>query len=165
MDLGGKSHRFEPPAFPVAKLLRGTGGKSAAFKQNLRRYNMAMSFASFGDSKGERSSSHRSGHAPPVYIMHGHPYHSLSTLYPSDGQEKYGQLYIFDPDEDTDAVELPDLLAPVRSLLCRRKDGSPRLVVQAAPFAVAWGCFWWCVRACHLRRSTTVWAIAFCVQC
>ena len=51
---------------------------------------------------------------------------------------------LFDAEEDTDAVVLPNLLAPLRPLLCR-EDGSPRRVVQAAPFAVVWGCFWWCV--------------------
>ena len=42
----------------------------------------------------------RTSRGPPVYIMHGQAYHSISTLYPSDGREaRYGQLYIYDPAE------------------------------------------------------------------
>ena len=42
-----------------------------------------------------------SGHGPPVFIMHGRPCHTVSTLYPakSTTTRKYGQLYIYDAAE------------------------------------------------------------------
>ena len=71
------------------------------FKDNIRRYNAAMAFASFGDPGGV-SAARPSGTGPPVYVLHGQPYHSISTLFPSDGRDPaYGQLYIYDPEEAT----------------------------------------------------------------
>jgi len=91
-----------PPApAPLAGLLSGTGRRSEEFKQNIRRYNAALAFASFNDGGGaaECSGSSRP-RGPPVYVLHGQVYHATSTLYPSNGKEpRYGQLYIYDAQE------------------------------------------------------------------
>ena len=69
------------------------------FVENIRRYNVAMAFCSFSDA-ADTPSGYLSGRGPPVYVLHGQAYHSLSTLIPSNADtERYGQLYAFDPDE------------------------------------------------------------------
>ena len=69
--------------------------------QNIRGYNAAVGFAGFGDL-GDVPPQYLSGSGPPVYILHGRVYHRISTLLPSTaGKERYGQVYIFDPDEAT----------------------------------------------------------------
>ena len=86
---------------PLSDLYAGLGDAAEHFKQNVRRYNAALAFASFNDSRGagtERPAAEGrsfNSRGPPVYIMHGQAYHAISTLYPSVGQEpRFGQLYI-----------------------------------------------------------------------
>ena len=91
-----------PPApQPLSRLLSAGGSQSDDFKQNIRRYNAALAFASFNDA-GSTAVGGAAAHSrgPPVYILHGQAYHSTSTLYPRSGREpRYGQLYIYDPHE------------------------------------------------------------------
>jgi len=89
-------------------LLTGSGADAEHFRQNVRRYNAAMGFASFNDSRGALGGSdgdgggHSNSSGPPVNIMHGQAYHAISTLYPrGDKEPRYGQLYIYDPEEAT----------------------------------------------------------------
>lgn len=90
---------------PLANLLSGKARHSEHFKQNIRRYNAALAFASFNDARGgvldQSNPAGASGsRGPPAYILHGQAYHAVSTLYPSVGKEpRYGQLYIYDPAE------------------------------------------------------------------
>jgi hypothetical protein len=94
-----------PPApQPLARLLSAGGRQSDEFRQNIRRYNAALAFASFNDAGGAvvdgGAPQAAQARGPPVYIMHGQAYHATSTLYPSSGREpRYGQLYIYDPQE------------------------------------------------------------------
>ena len=69
------------------------------FQTNIRRYNAAMAFASFGDaSRSERQGA--PGRGPPVFAVHGQVYHAISTLQPPEGKQPlYGQLYFYDPTE------------------------------------------------------------------
>ena len=93
-----------PPApQPLARLLSTGGRQSDEFKQNIRRYNAALAFASFNDaSSAAMDGVPAQSRGPPVYILHGQAYHAASTLYPSNGREpRYGQLYIYDPQEAT----------------------------------------------------------------
>ena len=79
------------------------------FQQHIRRYNAAMSFASFSDMLGSAedfsaSDAKQSSPRPPVYILHGRAYHIAGTLYPStDNRPSYCQLYVMDPTDATDA--------------------------------------------------------------
>ena len=69
------------------------------FRENTRRYNAAMSFASFAEQSGQPQ-RHLPGIGPPVYVLHGQAYHGISTLLPSsDRAPSHGQLYIYDPQE------------------------------------------------------------------
>eukprot|EP00973_Karenia_brevis_P033903 4677852-Karenia_brevis.AAC.1 len=53
----------------VQKLLDGLLGK-AEFQMNIRRYNAAMAFASFGDAcRSDRQGA--PGRGPPVFAVHG----------------------------------------------------------------------------------------------
>jgi len=100
-----------PPApEPLASLLRNQSPKAEAFKQNIRRYNAALAFASFANSRGAPDGGYDGqlhgqegrSRGPPVYILHGQAYHTISTLYPGQGRDaRYGQLYIYDPEEAT----------------------------------------------------------------
>ena len=66
------------------------------FRENIRRYNAAMSFA----EQSGQPQRHLPGIGPPVYVLHGQAYHGISTLLPSsDRAPSHGQLYIYDPQE------------------------------------------------------------------
>ena len=79
------------------------------FQRHIRGYNAAMAFASFTDShsintRNSDNSSHATSDsamlgAPPVYILHGRPYHMVSTLCPNDPERKrsFAQLHVLDP--------------------------------------------------------------------
>ena len=59
------------------------------FRNNIRNYNSAFAFASFG--------ANVDGHGTYCFRIHGQTYHCTNTLYPNDGEElQYGQLYIIE---------------------------------------------------------------------
>ena len=74
------------------------------FRDNIRRYNAGMCFASFGGAAVSKENEEKlKGHGPPAYILHGQAYHSIKTLRASEeGKEWNNQLYIFDPEEAAD---------------------------------------------------------------
>ena len=77
--------------------------KSASFCDNIRRYNAATGFVSFGDASGGSAATNLRGRGPPVYVLHGQVYHRISVLLPSGNKDpSHGQLYIYDPDEAAD---------------------------------------------------------------
>ena len=77
--------------------------KSPSFCDNIRRYNAATGFVSFGDASGGTAAARIPGQGPPVYVLHGQVYHRISVLLPSGNKDpSYGQLYIYDP---VDAAE------------------------------------------------------------
>ena len=62
------------------------------FKQNIRIYNNALSFASFSCKPVEFKSR-----GPPVLKLHGRVYRRISNLHPDEGeQRKFGQFFILD---------------------------------------------------------------------
>ena len=66
-------------------------------RENLKRYNNAFSFVSYGmDCFTEPSSTH----GPKVTICHGTVYH-LSGFIPAEDKENanYAQVYLYDPNE------------------------------------------------------------------
>ena len=70
-------------------------------RNNVRRYNAAMAFVSFCEA-GDANEALLPGTGPPVYILHGQAYHALGTLMPSEDKvARYGQTWIFDPQEAT----------------------------------------------------------------
>ena len=77
--------------------------KSAVFCDNIRRYNAASGFISFGDASGSTTAARIPGQGPPVYVVHGQVYHRINVLMPSGNKDpSYGQLYIYDPVEAVD---------------------------------------------------------------
>jgi len=69
------------------------------FKQNIRSYNSALSFASMGAPVAQNVAAHGSY----CFRAQGQVYHLAPQLYP-DSQEspRYGQLYVLDPDAAAD---------------------------------------------------------------
>ena len=93
--------KLPPAPQALAALFKGRGKLATAFKQDVRRYNGALAFASFTDARSDLPTERGGGsRGPPVYVLHGQAYHSISTLYPGDGRDpRFGQFYIFDPKE------------------------------------------------------------------
>lgn len=133
-----------PPAPPILSALLGfahghlTPSQTFSpkvvvdFQDNIRRCNAAMGFAAFTTQRSEScvadAAVPSSTGGPPVFVMHGRPYHVVSTLRPSDPARKqsYGQLYIYD---STEASQLrahsfeglrPDTLLSLAHILARR---------------------------------------------
>ena len=89
------------------RLPKQTKQLSDDFRQNIRRYNSALGFASFSDTHGsanKASGSHSFSTGPNVYVLHGRAYHVMGTLYPcADRQPTYCQLYVLDPADACEA--------------------------------------------------------------
>ena len=97
---GGKTSHI--PALPDApeplrSLLLSSTRTAREFRANIRRYNAALSFVSFGASVEVLAG--RTGNAgPPVCIIHGAVYHHSHALRAdSPADAKYAQLYLYDP--------------------------------------------------------------------
>ena len=70
----------------------GSTQDSINFRNNIRNYNSAFAFASFGANVDLPH-----GHGTYCFRIHGQTYHCTNTLYPNDGEEpQYGQLYIIE---------------------------------------------------------------------
>jgi hypothetical protein len=72
----------------------GNSTKSKDFMKNIRSYNNALAFASFGASLQKLL-----GKGPSVIRICGQIYHNAYALHPNNEQRKYGQLYIIDNEE------------------------------------------------------------------
>jgi Helitron helicase-like domain at N-terminus len=92
----GKVHLppfLEQPEF-LKHLLRDITPQSNLFRKNIRQYNTAHAFASFGASVQELA-----GTGPYVFKVHGTVYHNQSALEVSEGSRRaFAQLYIIDDD-------------------------------------------------------------------
>ena len=65
------------------------------FKENIRSYNSALSFASMGCNLAEPC-----GTGPYCFRVHGQIYHNTSNFNPKTNEaRKYAQLYVVDSDE------------------------------------------------------------------
>ena len=113
-----------PKVLPQPELTSDTASPDTAastvrdFRTNVRRYNAAMAFAAFARErsvteleKPKPKASNPTG--PPVFIMHGRPYHSVAPLHPGHGRKRaFGQLYVFDAEAAT--VERKHLFGDLR---------------------------------------------------
>ncbi|MCP3668651.1 MAG: hypothetical protein GY696_40250, partial [Gammaproteobacteria bacterium] len=73
-------------------LLEGKGAESKNLRDNIRSYNSALSFASFGAHIDLPP-----GFGPYCFKIHGGIYHQIGPLHPVEGEPpKYAQLYIVD---------------------------------------------------------------------
>jgi len=100
--LHGKLSAVRPATSQHVPVVQGLLDKLLArpsFQANIRRYNAAMAFASFGE-ESRTTAQMSGGRGPPVYAVHGQVYHAISTLEPPDGKKRlYGQMYFYDPAE------------------------------------------------------------------
>ena len=81
-------------AYPVEMkhLLMKNDDKGRNFRLNIRSYNSALAFASFGASFDVPP-----GRGPYCFKVHGQIYHRIGPLHPEPGKSaSYGQLYILD---------------------------------------------------------------------
>ena len=88
---------------PLRSLLLDSTPLARHFRQNIRRYNAAMSFVSFG-ARLEIKTGGPLTRSPPVCIVHGAVYHHSHPLRPQDDSEaQFAQLYLYDAQEATQA--------------------------------------------------------------
>ena len=86
-----------PPPEPAA-LLEGRKHEDRDFRENIRSYNNALAFVSFGADLAVPP-----GPGPPVYRIHGAVYHASGALRPSvETAPAYSQLYVWDGAEALD---------------------------------------------------------------
>lgn len=92
------SNNLPYPEF-LRKLLSDTTNPSRIhFRENIRSYNSAVSFASLGAKIVEQP-----GRGPYVFKVHGQTYHKTSHLQPLDDKvPQYAQLYVLDSTQATD---------------------------------------------------------------
>jgi len=62
----------------IIDLITGTNEESKQFRENIRQYNSAISFVSFGSQITLPSE-----YGPYCFKIHGSIYHCISSLYPS----------------------------------------------------------------------------------
>ena len=95
--LDGKMSWMPRPGAPPPILQDLLSGPSTApFRKNIRFYNSALGFTSFGAALADPNDFGSRG--PPVVIVHGHVYHYAHTLFPGTAP-KYAQLYMYDTAE------------------------------------------------------------------
>ena len=84
----------KPLAYPdkMKALLEGADIEARNFRENIRNYNSAMTFASMGVQIATLT-----GSGPYCFRIHGQIYHRIGALHPEAGrQAQYGQFYILD---------------------------------------------------------------------
>ena len=94
----GKIKLDKLPQYPeyLYNMLTNQHVMSKHFNENIRSYNGASSFGSFGEKNGRTIAKNRGTYC---YAIHGQVYHSTSALYPNDPDiHKYAQLYVIDPE-------------------------------------------------------------------
>ena len=100
----GKYKLLPQPEFPqvLQQLLTGKDAKSKEFRQHIREYNSALSFASRGFS-GIPFTFPNSSRGPPVYKVSGQIYHLMGTVLPNKGEKpQYSQMYVYDEQHELD---------------------------------------------------------------
>ena len=79
----------------MIELFTGDDDLAKNFRENIRQYNNAMSFVSFG-----ANITPPPGYGPYCFKIQGMVHHRVSPLYPDNKKDSaYGQLYILDFDE------------------------------------------------------------------
>ncbi|XP_058810192.1 uncharacterized protein LOC131675282 [Phymastichus coffea] len=90
----GKIKMQDNPPYPklLKDLATGNTQDSGEFRKNIRLYNNALAFASFGANFDRLP-----GRGPRVIRICGQVYHNVYALHPNEDEaRKYGQLYILD---------------------------------------------------------------------
>ena len=92
---------LQPPPEPLRNLLTSNSRAAIRFREDIWKYNRALSFTSLGVHEDH---SVNSGNGPPVFRISGELHHRSGALAPAQGQlPRYAQLYVYDPQEALDA--------------------------------------------------------------
>lgn len=85
---------FRKPPTLLWDLIMGNDVRSREFLANIRSYNSAFAFTSFG---GKIESGLNDGGGPPQFVISGQNYHRIGSLVPNVGETpKFAQLYVYD---------------------------------------------------------------------
>ncbi|CAL8129145.1 unnamed protein product [Orchesella dallaii] len=88
--------QLKPYPQPLMTWLTSNTEDGRHFKENIRSYNSAFAFASFGYKPPDLPTLRK---GLPVVVIHGQTYHQTSeTLKVSEREPSYAQLYIVDPE-------------------------------------------------------------------
>ena len=107
-------------------LLLDSSVQAKNYQTNIRKYNSAFAFASFG-----ATTTVIPGRGTFCFRIHGQIYHSTDTLHPSDGHTpQYGQLYIIEGEQAVTTRMIPQANKQCRtdvmqSVLRVMEDHSP----------------------------------------
>lgn len=110
----------------LKELILGSSVQAKNFRTNIRRYNSAFAFASFGAQTASVP-----GRGTYCFRIHGQIYHHTNTLHPSEGRSpEYGQLYIIEGEQAITTRMGNEANQPCRSdvmqeLLAVMEDYSP----------------------------------------
>ena len=86
---------LERPPPELLEIFVGTNFRARHAREQLKTYNNALAFVSFGQGTLTGVASH--AHAPPVIVCHGLTYHNSGFLFPQqDEQAQYAQIYLYD---------------------------------------------------------------------
>lgn len=100
---GGKIQlpKLRSPPEPLATLLNFNGdARSKRFLRQIQSYNSMFAFTSLGATIDRLINT---GNAPYVFKINGVVHHRIGSLLPSSGSPpKFAQLYIYDPQNETD---------------------------------------------------------------
>ncbi len=90
----------EPPE-PLRRLLMSRDCDAEEFRDNIRKYNNALTFTSVGAQVDRRYARGGEGHY--TYRIQGELFHQMGTLLPTgDEAPNFAQLYICDPERELD---------------------------------------------------------------
>ncbi|XP_057444054.1 uncharacterized protein LOC130736228 [Lotus japonicus] len=105
---------WKPPTL-LWDLIMGNDVRSREFLANIRSYNSAFAFTSFG---GKIESGLNDGGGPPQFVISRQNYHRIGSLLPNVGETpKFAQLYVYDTQNEIQN----------RSSHFRNSDGSCKL--------------------------------------
>ena len=122
----------KPLVYPakVKALLEGADIEARDFREDIRNYNSAITFASM-----EAQIATPMGSGPYCFRIYGQIYHRIGALHPEAGQQaQYGQLYILDS-----ALALQERMGNVGNV--RRNETIMKtlgdIIRRISPFAAA----------------------------
>ena len=114
--------------YPESHNVNGSTQDSINFINNIRNYNSAFAFASFGANVDLLQ-----GHGTYCFRIHDQTYHCTNSLHPNDGEElQYGQLY------GNQAVNRHMNLSPNSSYTNDVMQIIQNVMDESSPYAVAY---------------------------
>jgi len=95
---------IEPPPAELQDLFRGDTPLSRRFLAQIRTFNNAFAFASFGTSTRYRNMRQPRGRGPNTFQVKGQLYHKIGGILPPTGQQpQFAQIYFHDSDQGAEA--------------------------------------------------------------